>query len=186
MARMSVENSRVVQKGRSRRSRSGQRSGKLKIPSKDHTMDKLVRQVTVVQGSGPARSAKVVYHEKQQDYPTFPMDDIVKRITVIRGKGRTRQVQVIFNSPYWADRDDSWQSFEQGVRRFLKADMIRAQEAYRRHVESARDAKKTWWLDISTNFARSIIEAEKSTRKDTDKETKKDTARGIKSEIKGA
>jgi len=144
-------------------------------------MDKLVKQVTVVEGSGSQRTTKVVYNERQEDYPTFPMDDIVKRITVIRGRGPVRQAKTIFNSPYWADRDDSWRSFEHGVRRFLKADMIRAQEAYRRHVESAQEAKKTWWIDFPSNIARSFIEAEREVRKEKQEdEAKKETADGIK------
>jgi len=123
-----------------------------------------------VEGQGPGRTAKVVYHERQEDYPTFPMDDIVSCVTVISGKGPRREAKVLFKSPHWADRDDSWRSFESGVRRFLKADMVRAQEAYHRHLESARDAGKTWWLDVPGNIARSWIEAERKVRKEKVKE----------------
>jgi hypothetical protein len=129
-------------------------------------MDKLVNKVTVVEGQGSQRKAKVVYQERQEDYPTFPMDDIVSRVTVIRGSGSAREAKLIFKSPRWADRDDSWRSFESDVRRFLKADMIRAQEAYHRHLESARDAGKTWWLDMPANIARSLIDAERKVRKE--------------------
>jgi len=145
-------------------------------------MDKLIKQVTVVEGQGSKRKAKVVYQEQQEDYPTFPMDDIVSRVTVIRGSGSKRDAKVIFKSPHWADRDDSWRSFESGVRRFLKADMIRAQEAYHRHLESARDAGKTWWLDIPANVARSFIDAERKVRKEQRKAEGKDE--GTK-EVKG-
>jgi hypothetical protein len=145
-------------------------------------MDKLVKQVTVVHGSGTLRKAKVVYVDSQEDYPTFPMDDIVKCVTVIRGSGPTREAKVIFRSPYWADRDDSWQSFERGVRRFLKADMIRAQEAYHRHLESANDAGKTWWLDIPANIAKSFIKADEEVRKEKRKDEGKDET---KSAVKG-
>jgi hypothetical protein len=146
-------------------------------------MNKLVKQVTVVEGRGARRKARVVYREQQEDYPTIPMDDIVRSVTVIRGSGATRETKTIFKSPRWPDRDNSWQSFEHGVRRFLKADMIRAQEAYHRHLESSRETGKTWWLDIPANIARSIIEADKQARK----EERSDETKGeTKSQTKGA
>ena len=129
-------------------------------------MDELVKQVTVVSGSGDHRETKVVYDDKQEDYPTFPIDDIVSCVTVIRGRGSAREAKVIFKSPRWPDREDSSESFEQGVRRFLKADMIRAQEVYQRHLESAKDSGKTWWIDLPSNLIRSIIDAEKKVRKE--------------------
>jgi hypothetical protein len=145
-------------------------------------MDKLVKQVTVVEGQGSQRTAKVVYHDRQEDYPTFPMDDIVSVVTVVRGRGPSREAKVIFKSPHWNDRDDSWRSFEADVRRFLKADMVRAQEAYHRHLESARDAGKTWWLDIPANVARSWIEAERKVRKEKRKQEGKDD---VTKQVKG-
>jgi hypothetical protein len=146
-------------------------------------MNKLVKQVTVVEGRGTRRKAKVVYQERQEEYPTIPMDDIVRSVTVIRGSGSTRQAKTIFKSPKWPDRKDSWKSFERGVRRFLKADMIRAQEAYHRHLESAHNGGETWWLDIPANLAKAIIKAEKEARK----EERNDAAKGeAKSETKGA
>jgi hypothetical protein len=145
-------------------------------------MDELIKQVTVVSGSGDHRETKVVYDDKQEDYPTFPIDDIVSCVTVIRGRGSAREAKAIFKSPRWADRDDSWESFEQDVRRFLKADMIRAQEAYQRHVESAHDAGKTWWIDLPANLIRSFMDAEKKVRKEKREEDSKSAA---KSEAKG-
>jgi hypothetical protein len=183
MVRAPTKNPPSRSSGRGRPARAKLGSSKSKDPyRRKQTMDKLVKQVTVVQGSGTQRKAKVVYVDSQEDYPTFPMDDIVKCVTVIRGSGPTREAKVIFRSPYWADRNDSWQSFERGVRRFLKADLVRAQEAYNRHVDSARDAGKTWWLDIPANIAKSFIKAEEQVREEKRQDKVKDE---IKNEVKG-
>jgi hypothetical protein len=148
-------------------------------------MNKLVKKVTVVEGRGTRRKAKVVYEDRQEDYPTIPMDDIVRCVTVIRGSGATREAKTIFKSPHWPDREVTWQSVERGVRRFLKADMIRAQEAYHRHVESAHDAGKTWWLDMPANIARSFIEASEKAREERADEAKSEAKGETKSPTKG-
>lgn len=126
-------------------------------------MDKVVSRVTVVQGSGPTREAKTVYDGREEDFPTIPIDGIVRSVTVVEGRGRAK---VVFRSRYWADRDESWQSGERGMRRFLKADMIRAQETYRRHLESAGEDKQIWWLDLPANIVRAFIKADRKVRKE--------------------
>lgn len=121
-------------------------------------MDKLVNRVTVVQGSGPTRETETVYDGREDDFPTIPIDGIVRSVTVVEGSGERRST-LIFKSRYWDDRAETWESGERGFRRFLKADMIRAQDAYRRHLESASGDKQNWWLDLPANMVRAFIEA---------------------------
>jgi hypothetical protein len=129
-------------------------------------MDKLVNRVTVVQGSGPTREVKTVYDGREDEFPSIPIDGIVRSVTVIEGTGALRRSKLVFRSRYWEEHDGSWRDGERGMRRFLKADMIRAQEAYRRHRESASDDKQLWWLDLPANMVRAFIKAGKKTRKD--------------------
>lgn len=126
-------------------------------------MDKLVNRVTVVQGSGPTREAKTVYDGREDDFPTIPIDAIVRSVTVVEGSDR--RATVIFKSRYWDDRAETWEAGERGFRRFLKADMIRAKDAYRRHRESASGDKQNWWLDLPANMVRAFIEANREVGK---------------------
>lgn len=123
-------------------------------------MDKLVNRVTVVQGSGRAREAKTVYDSRDEDFPTIPIDPIVRTVTVLEGGA----AKVVFRSRKFAEREDSWQLDEGLMRRFLKADMIRAQETYRNHLESATH-DKLWWLDLPGNMVRAFLKADHKVRK---------------------
>lgn len=128
-------------------------------------MDKLVKRVTIVHGGAGSREAKVVYEEKDDSILPFPMDDVVRSVTVVQGSGAARQSEVIYWNKRWPQDDSSWETFERGVRRALKADMVRAQEAYERHTESVQDGKSMWWLDAPANIAKSLIKADKESRK---------------------
>src|SRR5271157_4670199 len=99
-------------------------------------MDKLVRRVTVVHGSGEHRNAKVVY--KHED--DFDDDD--------EGGGRP-----------------SFKRLERTVRHMLKAQVIAAQDAYQRHLDAAAKDDNTWLADAPMNFIKSRRKALKELRK---------------------
>jgi hypothetical protein len=127
-------------------------------------MDKLVNRVTVVQGSGKTRAAKTVYDARDDDFPTIPIDPIVRSVTVVEG-GDTRVARTVHKSPQWAERKGGVQFDESLLRRFLKADMIRAQETYKQHLESATHDKSMWWLDLPANMVRAFLKADHQVRK---------------------
>ena len=115
---------------------TGQKNPKLHSHRKD-TMDKLVRRVTVVQGSGEHRDAKVVYEsdedediEDSSDSPPFPFNRL-----------------------------------ERSVRHFLKAQVIGAQDAYQRHLDSAAKGGRSWMVDDPRNFMKAGRKAFKEMRK---------------------
>ena len=129
-------------------------------------MDKLVNRVTVVQGTGRTRAAKTVYdaNAKAEDFPTIAIDPIVRSVTVIEG-GEPRVATTIHKSLHWSDRKGGIQFDESLLRRFLKADMIRAQETYKQHLESATHDKSMWWLDLPANMVRAFLKADHQVRK---------------------
>jgi hypothetical protein len=96
-------------------------------------MEKLVRRVTVVQGSGEHRDAKVVYETDEDD------DDD-------------------FDPPTF-----KW--LERNVRNILKAQVIAAQEAYQRHLDSAAKGGSSWLMDEPGNFMKARKKAMKEMRK---------------------
>ncbi len=95
------------------------------------------------------------------------MDKLVSRITVVEGGGENRQAKVVYESAKAEGEaaGPSLGSFERAVRHLLKADLIRAQEAYDRHVESASKGKGDWLFDAPENMRKAIRKAEKEARK---------------------
>jgi len=124
------------------------------IPPKSHshtrkdTMDKLVRRVTVVQGSGEHRDAKVVY-ESDDD----PVD---------------------------SEGEPNLKKLEEGVRHMLKAQVVGAQEAYNRHLESAKKEGDAWLTDAPSNFMKARKKAMKEMREGMPKEMRKFAPFGMK------
>jgi Family of unknown function (DUF6312) len=98
-------------------------------------MDKLVRRVTVVQGSGEHRDAKVVYKNDEDE------DDE-------EGSGGPRLKRL-----------------ERSVRHMLKAQVIAAQEAYQRHLDSVEKGGNSWLMDEPSNFMKARKKALKEMRK---------------------
>ena len=93
------------------------------------------------------------------------MDKLVKRVTVIEGEGENRHAQVIYESPKEEGEDEGLLGpLERAVRHLLKADLIRAQEAYNRHVASA-SGKGNWLVDAPENMRQALRKAEKEARK---------------------
>jgi len=112
------------------------------------TMDKLVRRVTVVQGSGEHRDAKVVY-ESDDD----PVD---------------------------SEGQPNLKKLEESVRHMLKAQVVGAQEAYNRHLESAKKEGDTWLTDAPSNFIKARKKAMKEMKQSMPKEMRKFAPFGMK------
>ncbi len=146
-------------------------------------MDKLVNRVTVVRGSGRAREAKTVYEADQEDFPTIPIDPIVRSVTVIEG-GEERTAKVVFRSRHWGERKSSWEFTEETMRRFLKADVIRAQETYREHLHSANFDKRTWWLDLPVNMVRAFLKADYEVRNNKRSKELDDAMKNVQSDLR--
>jgi len=94
------------------------------------------------------------------------MDKLVRRVTVVQGSGDTRQTNVVYRS----DDDDDEKSptmnrLERRVRRMLKAQVIAAQEAYQRHIDSVEKGGNTWLYDEPGNLMKARRKAMKEMRK---------------------
>jgi len=99
-------------------------------------MDKLVRRVTVVQGSGEQRDTKVVYkHDDEDD----DLDD--------------------------SSAEPNFKGLERSVRHMLKAQMIAAQEAYQNHLDSVSKDGNSWLMDAPRNMMKARRKAMKEMRK---------------------
>ena len=94
-------------------------------------MDKLVRRVTLVERSGQAREAKVVYENEDEKDDQFP---------------------------------PQFRNLERSVRHMLKAQVIAAQEAYERHIESAGKGGRHWMTDAPRNAMKARSKAMKEMR----------------------
>ena len=103
-------------------------------------MDKLVRRVTVVSGSGDHRSAQVAYRsDDDKDRDDFDEFDDLERPRLRRA--------------------------ERSMRHMLKAELIAAQNAYQRHLASVRKGGEEWIYDAPGNFLRSTRKAYREARK---------------------
>jgi hypothetical protein len=100
-------------------------------------MDKLVRRVTVVSGSGDHRSAQVAYRS-DDDTDRDDFDDL---------------------------EGPRFPRHERNMRHMLKADLIAAQDAYQRHLASVRKGGEEWIYDLPGNFLRSTRKAYREARK---------------------
>src|SRR5438552_2653340 len=97
--------------------------GRPKGYSRENTMDKLVRRVTVVEGAGENRREKVVYENHEDENVPFP------------------------------SFERSFPSLESAVRYRLKLDLVRAKEAYARHIGSASRRKGGWLFGAPSRLA---------------------------------
>jgi hypothetical protein len=98
-------------------------------------MEKLVRRVTVVQGSGENRAAKVVFERDEDE------DD--------EDNGGAPNLKAL----------------ERAVRHMLKAQVIAAQDAYQRHLDAAAKGGNSWLLDDAFNMMKAPRKAMKEMRK---------------------
>jgi hypothetical protein len=96
------------------------------------------------------------------------MDKLVKRVTVVQGSGEHRQANVVYTSEEGEDEDQETPSFkglERSVRHLLKAQVIAAQEAYQRHLESVEKGGNSWLVDDPFNLMKARRKAMKEARK---------------------
>jgi len=94
----------------------------------------------------------------------------VRRVTVVQGSGENRQAKVEYRSD--EDEDEAFEipglsmdKLERSVRHLLKAQVIAAQEAYQRHLDSVEKGGKSWLLDQPGNLMKARRKAMKELRK---------------------
>jgi len=98
------------------------------------------------------------------------MDKLVRRVTVVQGSGEHRDAKVVYQSDEDEDTDDSsdqpnFKRLERSVRHMLKAQVIAAQEAYQRHLDSAAKGGKSWLVENPGNMMKARRKAMKEMRK---------------------
>jgi hypothetical protein len=100
------------------------------------------------------------------------MDKLVKRVTVVQGSGGNRHANVVYKSDDDEDEDmdegfghPSFKRLERSVRHLLKAQVIAAQEAYQRHLDSSEKGGNSWLYDAPTNMMKARRKALKEMRK---------------------
>jgi len=90
------------------------------------------------------------------------MDKLVRRVTLVQN----REAKVVYESD--EEDDDSlpphFRNMERSVRHMLKAQVIAAQEAYERHLESAGKGGRHWMTDAPRNFMKARKKAMKELR----------------------
>ena len=96
------------------------------------------------------------------------MDKLVRRVTRVERSGQHRDAKVIYKGNEDEDDDSETPRFhrlERSVRHMLKAQVIAAQEAYQRHLESAEKGGNAWLHDGPRNFMKARRKAMKEMRK---------------------
>lgn len=95
------------------------------------------------------------------------MDKLVRSVTVVQGSGENRQANVVYKSD--EDEDDldvpSFDRLERSVRHLLKAQVIAAQEAYRRHLELVEKGGSSWLVEDPFNLMKARQKGMKEARK---------------------
>jgi hypothetical protein len=93
------------------------------------------------------------------------MDKLVRRVTLVERSGQTHQAKVVYEHEHDDDDDDHvpphFRNLERGVRHMLKAQVIAAQEAYERHLESAGKGGRHWLMDAPRNMMKARKKAMK-------------------------
>jgi hypothetical protein len=93
------------------------------------------------------------------------MEKLVRRVTRV---DRSGDAKVIYKSDVGEEEDEEIPHFhrlERNVRHMLKAQLLAAQEAYQRHIESAEKGGNTWLHDVPRNFMKARRKAIKEMRK---------------------
>ena len=98
------------------------------------------------------------------------MDKSVRRVTLVQGSGDNRVSKVVYDAMEADDGDDTpsqpdFSKLENTVRHMLKAQVIAAQEAYEKHLESAKKEGNEWLLEAPSNFMKARKKAMKEMRK---------------------
>jgi len=100
------------------------------------------------------------------------MDKLVRRVTVVQGSGEHRDAKVVYESDEDEDEDTddssgqpNFKRLERSVRHMLKAQVIAAQEAYQRHLDSVAKGGKSWLVENPGNMMKARRKAMKEMRK---------------------
>ena len=98
------------------------------------------------------------------------MDKLVRRVTVVQGSGEHRDAKVVYESDEDDDTDGgsgqpNFKRLERSVRHMLKAQVIAAQEAYQRHLDSAAKGGNSWLVENPGNLMKARRKAMKEMRK---------------------
>jgi hypothetical protein len=86
------------------------------------------------------------------------MDKLVRRVTVVQSSGDHREAKVVYENDEDEDADDegpgtpNFKRLERSVRHMLKAQVIAAQDAYQRHLDSVAKGGNSWMIDDPGNF----------------------------------
>jgi len=93
------------------------------------------------------------------------MDKLVKRVTVVQGSGENRQSNVVYKSDDDDDEMPGLSRLEKSVRHMLKAQVIAAQEAYQRHLNSVEKGGSSWLYEEPGNLMKARRKGMKEMRK---------------------
>jgi hypothetical protein len=99
------------------------------------------------------------------------MDKLVRRVTVVQSSGEHRDAKVVYENDEDEDTDDEnpgtphFKRLERSVRHMLKAQVIAAQDAYQRHLDSVAKGGNSWMVDDPGNFMKARRKAMKEMRK---------------------
>jgi hypothetical protein len=99
------------------------------------------------------------------------MEKLVRRVTRVERSG---DAKVIYKSEEDDEEIPHFHRLEQSVRHMLKAQLLAAQEAYQRHIESADKGGNAWLQDAPRNFMKARRKALKEMRNASPFELKKD------------
>ena len=96
------------------------------------------------------------------------MDKLVRRVTLVERSGQNREAKVVYE--HEEDEDDDrvppqFRNMERSVRHMLKAQVIAAQDAYQRHLDSVAKGGHSWMVDDPGNFMKARKKAMKEMRK---------------------
>ena len=100
------------------------------------------------------------------------MDKLVRRVTVVQG-GDAKVVYESKDEPFDSEDRPKFEKLEERVRHILKAQLVAAQEAYDRHLESAKKEGNAWMEDAPGNLMKARKKAMKELREGMPKELRK-------------
>jgi hypothetical protein len=94
------------------------------------------------------------------------MDKLVRRVTRVERGTPHGHAKIIYKIDEGEEEaTPHFHKFEQSIRHMLKAQLIAAQEAYERHVESAEKGGNSWLHDGPRNFMKARRKAVNEMRK---------------------
>jgi hypothetical protein len=95
------------------------------------------------------------------------LDNLVRRVTVVHGSGENCRTEVIYESGSSdeGEQPPSMQGLERSLRQLLKAQVVAAQEAYQRHLNSVEKGGMSWMTEAPRNMIGATFKAAGEVRK---------------------